>query len=438
MCRPSERNSIYFSLFRLLAVSAVLSGILFVIVNTVTGYYIDTYYSNPKYVEQKNKEYIAKLQEHVIAYKLTAKNLKELTTWVKKQKILSIQLYRNKILIYDSDYPNEENLEPENTDTSSFSRKQYYPVTFSDGQAQVHINGMYDYRIYTYSFIIELILTFVVFLMLVLMGIRKKMHYIRQLSDEIGILEGGNLEYEITVTGKDELAALASGLDSMRKSFCEQVKLEANLVQENQKIITEMSHDLRTPLTAIMLYIEILKKGGYKEEKQLIEYLDKIDRIAHRMKQQTDNLFEYSLIAENTELLSETTESYEVVFYDLISETCNYLEQNGFKTELSGGWSNERIEVNLDYISRIMDNITSNIIKYADTEQSIRISNLFSENMLGISFENHIKEIRENGDSTGIGIQSIKNMMWKMNGTCISEQTDALYKIILMFPCASA
>lgn len=420
MFRSSERNSIYFSLFRLLAVSAVLSGILFVIVNTTAGYYIDTYYSNPIYVEQKNKEYIAKLQEHVTTHKLTAKDVKELTSWVKKQKILSIELYRNKILLYDSDFPNQNSLNVDNFDPNSFSWKKYYTVTFSDGQAQVYIIGMYDYRIYNYSFIIELILSFIVFLALVLMGIRKKMHYIRQLSDEIGILEGGNLEYKITVTGKDELAVLASGLDSMRRSFCEQVKLEANLVQENQKIITEMSHDLRTPLTAIMLYIEILKKGSYKEEKQLIEYLDKIDRIAQRMKQQTDNLFEYSLIAENTELLSEPPESYEVVFYDLISETCNYMEQNGFKTELSGGWSNELIEVNSDYIARIMDNITSNIIKYADTGQAIRISNLFSENMLGISFENHVKAIRENGDSTGIGIQSIKNMMWKMNGTCIS------------------
>ena len=88
-----------------------------------------------------------------------------------------------------------------------------------------------------------------------------------------------------------------------------------------------MSHDLRTPVTSIMLYTEILKKGKYKDEKQLLEYIEKIDRKAHAMKQLTENLFEYSLVTGENEIELEKAEQYEVIFYDLFSETCSYLEE---------------------------------------------------------------------------------------------------------------
>ena len=54
-------------------------------------------------------------------------------------------------------------------------------------------------------------------------GIRSTMKYIRTLSAEIGILEGGNLDYRITVTGSDEMAVLAKGLDSMRESIRDKI-----------------------------------------------------------------------------------------------------------------------------------------------------------------------------------------------------------------------
>lgn len=162
----------------------------------------------------------------------------------------------------------------------------------------------------------EELITFVFFIMLVLLGIRRKMKYIRKLGDEVEILEGGSLDYEITVKGKDELARLAESVESMRKAFNRMITQETEMIHENQRIVTEMSHDLRTPVTSIMLYTEILKKGKYKDEKQLLEYIEKIDRKAHAMKQLTENLFEYSLVTGENEIELEKAEQYEVIFYD--------------------------------------------------------------------------------------------------------------------------
>ena len=261
----------------------------------------------------------------------------------------------------------------------------------------------------------------------------KKIRYIMVLHDEIEILEGGSLDYPITVKGKDELSELAEGLDCMRVSFQGMIEREANIVQENQKMITEMSHDIRTPVTSIMLYTEILKNGKYKDEEQLNEYIERIDRKAHRMKQLTDNFFEYMLVTGDDEIELEEPEFCEALFYDLFSETISYLEQRGFDIDFRVEWSDKKLRICSDYIIRIMDNIASNIIKYADPKKPVIISSVYVGGMVGFAFENSNKPNDEKVDSTCVGIQSIKSMMLKMGGICKVTDNGGSFCIVIAF-----
>ena len=92
------------------------------------------------------------------------------------------------------------------------------------------------------------------------------------------------------------------------------------------------------------------------------------------MKQLTDHLFEYSLLTGETKVQMEEPELYEVLFYDLFSETCSYLEQRGFQVEFHVKWLEKKIQISTEYMLRIMDNITSNVLKYADPAYPIVIS----------------------------------------------------------------
>ena len=177
------------------------------------------------------------------------------------------------------------------------------------------------------------------------------------------------------------------------------------MMKENQRIVTEMSHDIRTPVTAIMLYSEILQKEQYKTEEQRKEYVKKINKKAYRLKQLVDHLFEYALVAGDEEIELEEPELFETVFFDLT-----------------------------DYMIRIMDNVTSNIIKYADPGEAVRIFSRKEKDRVGILFENRVRLPEEKVESNGIGIQNIKNMMKKMNGECIVEKENQEYRIILVFP----
>ena len=300
MREVNRRNSLYFLLVKLLTVSMAAAVVFYALLSLVSDYAVSRYYNGSAYVDRRDSQYLESLQEYVKENQVKTTDTAKISRWVSRQKVVFIQIYRDNVLMYDSNHSDLEDLWEEQVEQVYYDWESYYQVTFADGEAEVVIYGTYEYQLYNYAMIFDLLLAFLLFMTLVILGIRRKMAYIRLLSQEIEILEGGNLEYPITVRGKDELAQLAWGLDCMRQSFREQVEQEARLTQENQRIITEMSHDLRTPLTSIMLYTEILKKGPWKKDPKLLEYVEKIDGKARRMKQMSDHLFEYSLVSENS------------------------------------------------------------------------------------------------------------------------------------------
>lgn len=431
----NRTSSIYVQLLRLLILSALGSFLLFAGLEAVSSFLISRHFESPAYVERQNNRYIQKLEKYIRQEEISTADTQELKEWTKKQKVLYLQIFKDNLLVFDSEYSQKE-VEKEGFQVSNAELENYYTVEFEDGPAKVSIAGAYVYQLYNYIFIGELLLSFGFFLLFVLMGIRKKMRYILLLRDEIEILEGGSLDYSITVNGKDELADLASGLEGMRKSFQGLIRQEEKMVRENQRIVTEMSHDLRTPVTSIMLYAEILKKNSWKGREKDLEYIEKIHQKARRMKQLTDHLFEYSLITGEEQGPMEEPELYEILFYDLFSETCSYLEQKGFQVKFQVNWLEKKIRISTEYVIRIMDNITSNLVKYADPEYPVLISSEEEGHMAGFSFENQIRRTEEKVESTGIGVQSIRTMTAKMGGRCTIETQENCYRLKILFPVA--
>lgn len=428
-----KKNSIYIQLLRLLSVSAIISVIVFLSLNYAGEKALDRYYYNFDYEDKMNEKYVGKFQQYISEHDITSRDADKINHWMRKQKILSISIYKDGIQVFDSAYPNQE-LWEEEVAIADYEWEVYYSVTFADGEAILSIMGVYAYQLYNYAQIAELLISFALYLLLVLGGIRRKIEYIMLLKDEIEILEGGSLDYKITVKGKDELSALAEGLENMRLSIHGLIESEAQMAHHNQQIVTEMSHDLRTPITSMMLYTEILKKGNYKNEDQLTEYFEKIDKKARRMKQLIDHLFEYSLVAKEENIRLEEPETFEELFYDLFSEICSYLEQKGFHVIFQVKWMKGKAQVSTNYVMRVMDNITSNIVKYAELTSPVIISSVYEGSMAGFLFENKVLPEKDKTDSSGIGMQSVQSMMEKMNGACIIEQEGQKFRVKILLP----
>ena len=429
----NKNHSIYVQLLYLLTGAAIAAIVFFQIFYSTGNYVLDHYLESSTYIEKQNLKYLAKMQKYVTAEHISSSDIAQLNTWVQRQKMIYVRIYKDQIQIYDSDYPKED-VSVSEIAAGNYPWESYYNLELSDITVEVMISGSFSYQLYNWLLVGSICLSFAVFLGIVLLGIRKKMKYILKLSDEIAILEGGSLDYSITVKGKDELAMLAEGIENMRIAFQSLLNQEMEMMKENQRIVTEMSHDIRTPVTAIMLYSEILQKEQYKTEEQRKEYVKKINKKAYRLKQLVDHLFEYALVAGDEEIELEEPELFETVFFDLFSETCNYLEQKGFTVDFDVEWVEQKISISTDYMIRIMDNVTSNIIKYAEPGEVVSIFSRKEKDRVGILFENRVRLPEEKVESNGIGIQNIKNMMKKMNGECIVEKENQEYRIILVFP----
>jgi signal transduction histidine kinase len=187
------------------------------------------------------------------------------------------------------------------------------------------------------------------------------------------------------------------------------METEQQLYQANKQLVTEMSHDLKTPLTGIMLYVEILRSHRYSTDSELQDYLRKIDAKAHHMKLISDHLFEYSL--DNTLTKQSEPTGMKQAFQDPIKSFVSDLEAHCFHVVSNLEWASCFVQVKTEYIQRVFENIMSNISKYAKPSSEIRIAIVESDNYCGFSVLNECMISPQQVESNGIGIESIQTMM---------------------------
>lgn len=434
-------HSLYFKLAGLLLAAAAVSGLFFVVINYAGEQMITKIFSDSSHIEKLSEAYIQDLQDYIDETKAASNDSEKLTEWVRKRKIVSIQVYKDEILTYDSNYPDAA-VEDAEAEGAYYDWEYYYTAEFADGTADVFLYGFFSYPLYSYAMTAEILLAVILLVAIVILGIRKPVRYIGRLKAECEILGSGDLDYQVTVQGKDELSLLARGLDNMRMALRESNEKEAELTAANRRMITEMSHDLRTPLTSLLIYTEILGKKAVKDPRQAMEYVRKIEKKARQIKRLSDNIFEYALITEETKAELGEPQTLRELFYDPLSEMTAYLGERGYTVELrpdtGSGSERRQIRVNEEYINRIMDNIVSNIEKYADKSMPVRIETIYTEEYGGLAFRNGIscstEDRRKTEGSTNIGLHNVEKMMKKMNGYFRVKQTENIFEITLIFP----
>ena len=434
-------HSLYFKLAGLLLAAVAVSGLFFVVINYAGEQMITKIFSDSSHIEKLSEAYIQDLQDYIDETKAASNDSEKLTEWVRKRKIVSIQVYKDEILTYDSNYPDAA-VEDAEAEGAYYDWEYYYTAEFADGTADVFLYGFFSYPLYSYAMTAEILLAVILLVAIVILGIRKPVRYIGRLKAECEILGSGDLDYQVTVQGKDELSLLARGLDNMRMALRESNEKEAELTAANRRMITEMSHDLRTPLTSLLIYTEILGKKAAKDPRQAMEYVRKIEKKARQIKRLSDNIFEYALITEETKAELGEPQTLRELFYDPLSEMTAYLGERGYMVELrpdtGSGSERRQIRVNEEYINRTMDNIVSNIEKYADKSMPVRIETIYTEKYGGLVFRNGT--VRDAGDrrmtegSTNIGLHNVEKMMKNMSGYCRVKQTECIFELSLMFP----
>jgi len=182
----------------------------------------------------------------------------------------------------------------------------------------------------------------------------------------------GNLGYKIPLTGNGEFDKLAQGINEISQSSNAAVQNEMKNQRMKAELISNVSHDIRTPLTSMVTYIDLLKTEGLASE-SAPEYLDVLDQKTARLKQLTDDLFEAAKASSGT--IPVKKEKVDVL--SLVNQGLGEMNQRIVESGLSMivGAKDEKYHVWADgqLLWRVMENLLTNVLKYAQENSRVYI-----------------------------------------------------------------
>lgn len=212
---------------------------------------------------------------------------------------------------------------------------------------------------------------------------------------------------------------------------------------ELKNAVTNISHDLRTPLTAICGYLDMLDKEDQNENTK--RYLKIIRGRTEIMKQLTEELFRYSVFTS----VSNGTPSEPVILNSILEESISALYTSLRQSRITPSIVMPDVKVsrmlNRNVVSRIFGNIISNAVKYSDGDLEIIL-----EETGRITFANHAEKLDEiqvgrlfdrfytvetaSSGSTGLGLSIARALTEQMGGSITAEYKDGMILVHVHFP----
>lgn len=228
-------------------------------------------------------------------------------------------------------------------------------------------------------------------------SISKPLDTLQRATEQLG---EGNLNYQIDKFGHDEIGQLGQAFENMRLKLKESIDLQLQYEDSRKELISNISHDLKTPITAINGYIEGIQDGVADTPEKMKKYLTTIKRKATDMNHLIDDLFLFSKL--DLKKLPFTFEDIEINRYikNYVDEVILDLEERNIIINMDLlTIEKTKVIADRDQLRRVMTNIINNSVKHM--KKTDKMINFFTRDLAG-----YVEvEIRDNG--TGIEIESL-------------------------------
>ncbi|MFJ6268014.1 histidine kinase dimerization/phospho-acceptor domain-containing protein [Lysinibacillus xylanilyticus] len=219
-----------------------------------------------------------------------------------------------------------------------------------------------DVTLFNLLWIFAVILTFIISLLVI---IRKKIKYIQHITDSVQAIANGKLGNTIEIKGNDELSQLAKNINYMSKELESKFEHEREIESAKNELITNISHDLRTPLTSIIGYVDLLRKKEYRDDEQLYDYLETIYSKSQNFSKLINELFEYTKLTSPDLKLNFTEVELGGLLEQIIGEYSPILEKEGLYIQKSITQEDILVSMDIEKMVRVYDNLLINTIKYS-------------------------------------------------------------------------
>ena len=437
---------------------------VFLLVGLLSRHVIDRRYLDESKVEDRIEEYTDELQNYVNDENISSTDLLKIAKWADKNKYLYMAVYKDDVLVYETGMEvkktaktveNKENADDStgktvenagfgvtgrapNQDELDLNTKGPYVILAADGEMEVMFADYSEYLYYDIFKVVAIILAFASFLLVMWFYFFELTRKISRLGREVTAVADGDVNRAITADGDDELTRLCSDVEYMRISMLENIEKEHAALEANRELITAMSHDIRTPLTVLLGYLDIMK--SYSNDPDMQQYLETSERTAMRLKKMSDDMFGYFLVygggieVEVQECDARTLVDQMLSGHVFLLREQGYTIDFNFEEKDNAFLSEVIVVTDPPQLMRIVENLFSNVMKYADKEKPVTVFVDSETDEMTIKVSNYALANPDETQKNGIGLRSCMKLANAMDIRFSSEEEDGVFTSVLNVP----
>ncbi|MGL5379407.1 sensor histidine kinase [Clostridium sp.] len=280
----------------------------------------------------------------------------------------------------------------------------------------------------------------------------KKSLDISIINDGLRKLNNGDLEYNINNVGEREVKELVENINKIKNGY----KIAVDERVQNEKLKTELisnvSHDLKTPLTSIINYVNILKNKDITEQERQ-DYLKILEKKSLKLKTLIEDLFEVSKLNSGKMILEKNELDVVSLIHQVVGEYCTLYEEKNISFKVNSNVDEIFINIDGKLMSRVFENVIINSLKYSLDNTRVYIGIRDEENHVEIFFKNisnyemdfNEEEIFERFvradksrnsavEGSGIGLAIVKSIVELHFGDIKIEVEGDMFKIYIRIP----
>lgn len=237
------------------------------------------------------------------------------------------------------------------------------------------------------------LLSILIFVLMFLLLTKRKIRYVTEIASGIRSISKGNLNYSIGIRGNDELALLANELNCMSCELNNYFEREKNKERSKSELILSVSHDLKSPLTAVIGYLTLIKDKEYDKDETMTDYIERAYHKSLRIKSLLQELLDYEGFSDEAVKLNKQKIILNHLLEQLLSEYAGMLKENELRVIAEYSEGNIYADVDPDYIIRVYENLLTNSIRYSTKPGEIKLTLQAVDDSLIFSITNKCERI---------------------------------------------
>lgn len=215
----------------------------------------------------------------------------------------------------------------------------------------------------------------------------------RHIISELHYISSGHYDHRIPFNLGGDLGKLITSINALVDSTVEAIEEERRIEQSKDELITNVSHDIRTPLTSIIGYLGLIEEKKYSNEDELLKYTHTAYLKAKQMKLLVDDLFEYTKVRQSNTPLSLVTFDMQQLIAQIVVDFELDAQEKEIEIDFEANPTSLLMEGDTEKLVRVFDNLLSNALKYGSDGTKIMISSERVNGEVIITVKNNGKEI---------------------------------------------